>query len=197
MARILVFGGTFNPPTLAHQQIIARCLQLPGFDRLWVMPSNDRTDKQSEATAAQRLAMLHRVRQAFFQNEPRLRISEFEVNLNAVTRTSQTVAALHQAYPHDEFWFVFGSDSYHDMPNWTDGRRLQANLNLVIVSRGGRLPARRGIIVITLPDHRQISSNQLRQVAGQGGDISALVSPPVKTYIETHRLYRVVPTQAT
>ena len=57
-SKVVVFGGSFSPPTLAHTEIIARCLAVPGVDEVWLVPSGSRTDKNIAVTAADQLAML-------------------------------------------------------------------------------------------------------------------------------------------
>ncbi|HSX33478.1 MAG TPA: nicotinate-nicotinamide nucleotide adenylyltransferase [Candidatus Saccharimonadales bacterium] len=192
MARILVFGGSFSPPTLAHEAIIGGCLALPGFAELWVMPSADRTDKQIGVSGQHRLAMLEAVQREIFHSDPRLRISDFELQLPAPSATARTVAALETTYPAHEFWFVFGTDSYYDMPHWPDGARLQATLKLVIINRGTEpLPSRPGIRPLRINGMTAISSTQTRQVLQAGADSDTLLSQPVQAYIHAHQLYHV------
>jgi nicotinic acid mononucleotide adenylyltransferase len=56
--KILLFGGSFSPPTLAHEAIIAACLDMKDFDEVWVMPSGDRADKVIAIQDEDRLKML-------------------------------------------------------------------------------------------------------------------------------------------
>lgn len=73
MKEIAVFGGTFNPPTLAHQEIIEACLQHPTFDEVWVMPSGERADKDITVEAEDRIAMLEAVKSDVFAGDERLK----------------------------------------------------------------------------------------------------------------------------
>ncbi len=190
MARILIFGGSFSPPTLAHEEIIRQCLALPDFSAVWVMPSGDRADKRIGVSVALRLEMLKIVQNAAFPNETRLLISDFELQLPTPSETARTAKALTAAYPEDEFWFVFGTDSYQDMPNWPDGARLQATLNMVVFGRGGAQPALRpGVIFLPLTGYHHISSSQTREAAKLAKGTAGLVSAAIQDYIGAHKLY--------
>src|SRR6185369_6587064 len=100
--RIILYGGSFNPPTIAHEAILQACLALPGFDEVWVMPSRTREDKEITVSDANRLQMLSILQQYAFTGESRLKISDFELKLPAPTRTARTLPALAAAYPGTE-----------------------------------------------------------------------------------------------
>jgi nicotinic acid mononucleotide adenylyltransferase len=44
----IIYGGAFNPPTLAHKAILEACAKVAKRHNgeVWVMPSGDRTDKE-------------------------------------------------------------------------------------------------------------------------------------------------------
>src|SRR5688500_12607443 len=96
---ILVFGGSFSPPTLAHEEILRRCLSLPQFDEVWAMPSGDRLDKTIPAEDEDRLAMLEIVKTERFANNPRLHVSAFELELPQPTNTFDTLHWLRAQFP--------------------------------------------------------------------------------------------------
>src|SRR5215813_4590567 len=96
---ILVFGGAFNPPTLAHEAIIRECLALPQFDEVWLMPSGDRLDKQISSSDHDRRHMIRLVHQHAIAQHPRLRVSDFELRRSPPTQTYETVYALQQRHP--------------------------------------------------------------------------------------------------
>jgi nicotinate-nucleotide adenylyltransferase len=154
------------------------------------MPSGERTDKHHDSDSQTRLEMLKLVKHQVFKNNPRLRITDFELRLPTPTQTSRTIGALICQYPSVDFWYVFGVDSYNSMPTWEDGDRLQAELNMVIIKRGdGKLPERNGIRTIETKASSDISSTAVRESAKAGRSLDGLVSPAIKRYIEKHRLY--------
>ena len=192
-AKILVFGGAFNPPTNAHAQIIQACLEAPEFSEVWVMPSGDRYDKQMATDDRHRLDMLRLIKRDQFGDNPRLKVTDFELELPRPSETIRTVGALALAHPDTDFWFVFGADSYASMPQWQGGLALQAELSVALLPRGDiELPPENEQIV-HLPDiatdTAAVSSTQVREALSIGNDIRHFVCNAVHEYIQQRALY--------
>ena len=180
--QILIFGGGFSPPTLAHEAIVRVCLALPEFDEVWTMPSGDRLDKQVAFRDAARMDMLRLARAASFANDPRLVVSDFELKLPRPSQTYSTVEALREAFPHAEFTFVFGADSYESMPSWPRGAELQESLSMVVFGSARRnLPA--NVRYIQIIEYADISSTQARAALAKGKSLAGMVSPAIADYL--------------
>jgi len=100
---IAVFGGTFDPPTRAHEAIIESCLQRQDIDEVWLLPSGQRTDKNGMTSDDVRLAMLQHLQERVFLNDQRVVVSDFELQLPRPTQTWITAQALSDAYPSLHF----------------------------------------------------------------------------------------------
>ncbi len=192
-SKIVIFGGAFNPPTLAHESIIAALLARREFDEVWVLVSGDRLDKHIGISDKIRLEMLELVKATGFKNDPRLIISDFELRLPRPTKTYQTVQALEKTYPEKEFWFSFGADSYASILEWPHGAQLREMLTrLVLVSRSDQAVPVTGGNVIRLRivgDFKDVSSSEVRKLAASGLSIKDIVSEPVADFIRQNRLY--------
>lgn len=191
---IIIFGGSFNPPTLAHQAIMKKCLEQPGYDEVWVMPSGDRIDKEITASDAERLAMLHQVKGEVFAGNERLHVSDFELNLSRPTQTIRTLGALATAYPDVHFWFVYGADSYASMATWQSGDRLQREMSCLLMARAGyRLPPET-MRVRHLPAMEDclvgMSSTVVRERLARREAVKDLVCRSVMSYIQERKLYQ-------
>lgn len=182
--KILLFGGSFSPPTLAHEAIIAQCLRLPQFDELWIMPSGDRPDKTIAMSDQDRLRMLELVKSTSFAGDSRLQVTDFELRLPRPTATYITWQALSAAFPDVQFWFVFGMDAYQSMPSWPHGKTLRENLPMIVV---GSPPAPRTsdtLLYIKLDNaYDDISSTAARQALANGQSLAGLVSDPVRRFL--------------
>jgi nicotinate-nucleotide adenylyltransferase len=190
--QIIIFGGSFNPPTHAHEAIIAACLGLPQFDEVWVMPSGDRADKTIVTSDEHRLAMLDIVKKEVFANNPRLVISRFELGLPRPTRLHRTVHALAKAYPNTTFWFAFGGDAYTNMRSWYKADEFIDSLDVIVFTDRTVTETATGRTIklqIAKP-FQQISSTQVRQAVAQGENAKNWLSPAIATYINRHNLYR-------
>jgi nicotinate-nucleotide adenylyltransferase len=173
MKTILVFGGSFNPPTLAHESIITDCLKMPQFNEVWVLPSRDRLDKTIGVSQSDRLSMLHKIKKDNFNNNKRLKISTFEFELDSPTKTYKTVAALQLKYPKTDFWFAFGEDSYKNIASWEHGTHLKKTLKVILFKR----------------ESTGHSSTKVRQSIAQGKSIAGQVSTVVADFIKKWGLY--------
>ena len=198
MKEIAVFGGTFDPPTKAHEGIMAACLARDDIDELWVMPSGKRPDKPDMRSDAERLEMLQLVRETTFQGDERLIVTDFEQRLPQPTRTCRTVKALETAQPDDNFWYVFGADAYHDMPAWERGQELRRGIGMLIIEREGyELPAENDRIKHLQPEavDPAMSSTRLREACGEAvdrsevTDLSRYISSGVAQFIVDRQLY--------
>lgn len=188
----IIFGGSFNPPTLAHEAIIAACLELPQFkhDEIWVMPSGDRFDKSIAISDENRLDMLELIKHEKFNDNPRLQISDFELHLTRPTQTYQTVKELTENYKNRNFWFVLGADAYLSMPAWDHGDELMKSLHMILFARGEN-PNMHGdnIINLEIADLAIISSTLAREAIQNSRSTVDLISRPIDDYIKEHELY--------
>lgn len=186
---IAIFGGTFDPPTKAHEAIMAGLLDQPDIEQVWVMPSGVRDDKQGMGSDAVRMEMLQLIQRERFAANPRLVVSDFELELPRPTRTYQTVDALQANHPNDHFWFVFGADSIETMHAWMHGERLQKCLGMIAIPRAGHeLPAPAPNIRY-LDVQLGISSSQVRAAVEAGEPIAPMVSPAIEAFVRMAGLY--------
>lgn len=189
MSEIVIFGGTFDPPTLAHEAIISSCLDRPDMDEVWVMPSGSRADKPSMLSDCVRLEMLDEMHAESFDLHERLVITEFEMKLPRPTQTADTVEALNRDCPEDNFWFVFGADSYKDMPAWKAGEELRRDLNMLIVPRAGIDMPPEGGNIRHLKVDQPISSTIVREAILANKPIDGFVSSAIARYLEVNHCY--------
>lgn len=191
MAQIAVFGGSFNPPTGAHEAIVSACLDVKHIDEVWVMPSGDRLDKQFTTTDSDRVSMLEHMRKEVFSDDRRLHISRFELDLPRPSQTWRTYKELTKHFPEHTFHFVFGTDSYASMPGWKEGDCLRREMPMLIIERPGTpyvpAPNVRRLDVVNAP---VISSTMIREAVAAGLPWRHQVSAGVARYILENSLYR-------
>lgn len=194
LKEVAVFGGSFDPPTIVHQQIVRTLLDDPSFEEVWVMPSGERKDKPHTTGLVRRMAMLATMCSDQFADEPRLQISDFEANLPQPTETCNTVRALEHTYPNVRFWFVYGADSVGTMHTWREGDRLLRELPMIIVPRHGYEVPSAARHIQELPDldifEQGISSTEVRRRVSKGVPLDGLVSNGIARFIVRRRLYQ-------
>ncbi len=188
-SEIIIYGGAFNPPTVAHALAIASLTQSFPDKPIWVMPSGERNDKPELIGEQHRLAMLGimAVEQGW---RDKVVISDFELRLPRPSNTYDTVQALRQAGV-EKVGFVVGVDSINTALDWEYGEALLRELHWILIERPGYelsvVPT--SFEYVALPN-LDVSSTEVRRRLGDGLTIGGLVVPAVEEYIAVNELYK-------
>jgi len=188
-----LFGGSFNPPHVAHLIVAEVARDQFGFDQIWWIPNATPPHKPDEELAG----VDHRVemtRRAVVDN-PGFRLCNIEVERSGVSYTVETVRTLQEQYPDTDFGLLIGSDSLDHFAEWHRPDEIAERVPLVVYKRPG--------VIDTVPEPRfasqvrfvaapvmEVSGTEIRSRCRAGRSIRYLVPEPVRTYIEEHGLYR-------
>jgi nicotinate-nucleotide adenylyltransferase len=114
--KIGVFGGTFDPPHIAHLILASECgFQLELERVLWVLtPYSPHKQGVSSTPTSERLKLV----QAGIAGNPHFVLSRVEVELPPPQYTSVTMQVLAGFHPHDQLVYLMGGDSLRDLPTW-------------------------------------------------------------------------------
>jgi len=58
---IALYGGSFDPPHIAHLRLIRRLITLTDIDEVWLMPCGDREDKKLIMSKDQRFNLMKKL----------------------------------------------------------------------------------------------------------------------------------------
>ncbi len=193
-----LFGGSFDPPHLAHRALASAALAELALDQLVWLPAHQSPHKRGlePAPGADRLAMLRLVT----ESEPRFSIDARELARGGPSYTVDTLRELRAEQPGTRWWLVIGQDQYAKFDGWHDWREILALAGLAVAARDGdpvrAAPGLAGVAhdlrIVELPPLPH-SATAARQRAASGRDITTLVGAPVARYIADHHLYRVAP----
>lgn len=134
MARIGIYGGSFNPPHLGHIRGAGYAKKALKLDRLILIPAGIPPHKQTpqnSAAAEQRLEMT-RIAAA----GEGLEVSDMELRRGGVSYTYETVEALRAMHPGDELVLLMGTDMYLSFPKWREPQRILNCASLGVLYRG-------------------------------------------------------------
>ncbi|MFL5305721.1 MAG: nicotinate (nicotinamide) nucleotide adenylyltransferase [Polyangia bacterium] len=182
--RVAIFGGSFNPPHVAHQMAALYVLETAPVDELWLVPAVRHAFGKTLAPFADRLAMCEAAAAAL---GPRVRVSAIERDLGEESRTLRTIRRLQQDHPGTTFSLVIGADLLAEVPSWLGGAELQRTVPFIVVGRAGFASPDAQVAPVALP---AVSSRQVRAALAAGGDVRGLVPRAVLDYISTHNLYK-------
>lgn len=106
----ILYGGSFNPPTIAHVSIIQFLLTEFKNANIIILPTNNNYKEQHNIDFNHRLRMLEIITEQI--NNKRLIISNYELTLDKYYGTYYTLK--HFMHPY----FVIGSDQLDKIDQW-------------------------------------------------------------------------------
>ena len=179
---VAVFGGSFDPPHVAHVLGVVYVLATCGVDEVLVVPCLRHPFAKELAPFARRFAMCELAMGWL----PRTRISRVEEHLGGESHTLRTIERLRAQSPGTSFRLIVGADVLLDASRWKEFDRLRELAPLIVLGRAG-VTADQAPPPI-LPD---ISSSAIRTAvrAGRRSSVQGLVPREVLDYIEQHGLY--------
>lgn len=185
--KIGLFGGTFNPPHLAHLMManeVAATLQL---DEVRFMPNAvpPHKVKAGDATAAQRLEM---TRLAISDNIL-FTLEPFEIERGGVSYTYDTMKLLTAREPDVQFYFIIGGDSMDDLHTWYHIDELVQLVRFVGVARPGHASATDYPVEVVEAPLIDLSSTLIRQRLKANDTVRYLLPDKVAQYIREEGLY--------
>lgn len=191
-----IFGGSFDPPHVGHLRLAESAFASLGLDRLIVIPAYVSPEKTGPAAAEHRLAMCRLTFGGFFT------VSDIEMRRGGRSYTFDTVTALGEQYPEDEFFLIVGADQLLNFDTWYRYEDVLKRVTLCAAVReknGCREAldafARKklspsGRAVTFSHDPVEISSTEIRRRVREGADVSAWLTEETAQYIRTKGLYR-------
>ncbi|HKP72458.1 MAG TPA: nicotinate-nucleotide adenylyltransferase [Pyrinomonadaceae bacterium] len=134
IARIALYGGTFDPVHDGHISVARALLKLFALDEVLFIPAHVAPHKRNVQTASpfHRHAMLALAT----QSEPRFRVSTVELDEPQKPYTVETIARLRDELGA-QLLFVMGADSWEEITTWREWERLLAMTAHVVVTRPG------------------------------------------------------------
>ena len=190
--RIGIFGGSFDPIHIGHAIIAHHIISCGAVDRLWMMvsPLNPlKAGKEQQVADTDRLRMVEMVTRPMEGVET----SAFEFTMPRPSYTIDTLNALQEKFPDDEFYLLTGADNWQIFHKWRNSEEILAKYHLLIYPRLG--------YEVSIPDELkdrvtlvdapiiELSSTQVRERLANGQSVRYYVPDEVLGYIERKHLY--------
>ena len=187
MSEVAFFGGSFNPPHVAHVLAAAYVRTVLGFPRVLVVPVFAHAFDKPLAPFE------HRVRMCELGLSPihGVEVSRVEEELGAPSLTLRTLEKIRSEHPEWRLRLVIGADVLFETPKWHGFARIAELAPPLVLGRVGV-----GHPDAPLPVLPDVSSTAVRRLLGRRADpeckkeLAALVPRAVLEYIERSGLYR-------
>lgn len=199
--KIILFGGSFNPPHLGHQQMVEAVLAANLADEVWYLPVGIHDFGKHIAPAQDRLAMLELLLpEAGSALAKRVRIEDCELRRSGVSHSADTLDYLAARYPQHQFSFLMGSDNLAKFHLWQDrqGRDFHYLLSrypVLVYPRTGFPfePLYENMLALIDLPAVDISSTQVREAMQKNDasdtDLVQLLDQKIIKYIRERQLY--------
>ena len=194
--KVLVFGGSFDPPHKSHIQMLKSALKRLKPERAYVVPTFETPLKDTAAGRAEdRLKMTRlAVREGLTKRErARVEVSTFELDRGRMTFTFETLRYFARKHLDAGLFFLLGSDTALHFRKWKRTSEIRSMCRFIIGRRPHAPLSRSGL---GLPQYEMlpgifpdVSSTQVRARLLAGENVSAWVPTAVHKMISRSGLY--------
>lgn len=177
--KLVVLGGSFNPPTLAHKTLLETVMNRINADNGIYVPSSEfyvnrkceRNHTPFKFTQNERLNML---KSLCIQDVTSVSTCEYDDTTKG--RTHTTLLQLQKEYPKHSIYFIMGSDKLTIFPKWKLSNMLD-QFRIIIIPREDDNPAQliasniklaahweSFLIMDKIKDHSEVSSSKVQML---------------------------------
>ena len=174
-----LFGGSFDPPHLAHVLVGTYVLSSTHVDRVIVIPTYVHPFSKNLAPYEHRLRMC----ELAFSDLKRVSVSDVEGILGGESKTLRTIEHLAREMPDKNMKLIIGSDLVEETKRWHRFEKIKVMAPPLVIPRASTdIHSPLGI--------PPISSTEVRQRMQTGKDMTGWLPETVTEYIQRHELYK-------
>ena len=199
MARIGIYGGSFNPPHLGHTLAAKEFQRVLKLDTLLLIPAAEPPHKALAQDSPDAQTRLELVRLAA-KDLPFAQVDETELLREGPNYTVDTLRALRVRYPEDELFLCMGTDMFESFSSWKQPEQIVSMAKVAMAHRVDADHEKLSIIAAEFEknygqmpifienDFVNISSTHVRRLLILGG-AEEFVAPEVLEKINAEGLY--------
>jgi len=157
---IAIFGGSFDPPHIAHEQIVKKILQRDDIDKLYVVPTYLSPFKDKyHLEPKERFELLKEL----FKECNKVIVTDFEIIQNRAVPTIETVQHFMQLNSPTKIYLIIGADNLQSIHLWKNFEDLKKSVQFIVAQREGYEVKNDIIQFNTINMDIDISSSHLRE----------------------------------
>ncbi len=167
---IAVYGGSFNPPHVAHALVAAWVLWTHRADRVWLVPTFQHAFDKSLAPFEERCALCEAM---VSDLDLPVEVLDVERELPVPRYTIDTLRTLARRHPTARLRLLVGADAVAQSVDWKSWDAIVAEFEPIVVGRPGFQE------VPDAPVFPDVSSTELRDRLAAGQSVDHLVTASV------------------
>ena len=193
---IAIFGGSFNPPTIAHINLAKQILdKMKNIEKIIFVPVSTKYNKQGLAPDEDRLELLKTIG----QDHPNMEVSSLELNSPRQLYTIETLKIMQKQNPDKTIYFIVGTDNLKELETWHAANEILQQFKIIVLERDNDIMEKIISNSLFLKQYREsfiklnfnkikLSSSYIRQKVQMGEEIKELV--PEKIYKDILKIYK-------
>lgn len=194
---IAVFGGAFNPPTVAHINLAKQVLEeMNEIEKVIFVPVSTKYNKKGLASDDDRFNML----KSICNSQENLEVSDLELKSKRQLYTIETLRIIEEQNPGKEIYFIIGTDNLKELETWYKPDELLKNFKIIVLDRGEDntdeiiekseflKKYKSSFIKLKNIKKMNISSSYIREQLKLGNNVQDLVPEEIRTEVE--RIYK-------
>jgi len=184
-----IFGGTFDPPHMAHLIAAEQAAEAFDLDELLWVPAHIPPHKTDEIASVE-----HRFSMTILatSGNPKFTVTRMEMDRPPPSYSIETLREVKKKYRGASIYFFIGWDQFASFETWREYETILLECHVVVMVRPGadltNSTLNDRVRLFSIPQ-LEISSTNIRERARVGKSIRYLVPDAVRDYIEEHRLY--------
>lgn len=188
-----IFSGSFNPIHVGHLILANYIVEYTDIDEVWLLVSPQNPWKVGDENLLDENIRLEMTKRAV-EKYPKLKVSDFEFSLPRPSYTINTLDALHEKYPDDDFSLIIGADNWSAFENWKNYDRIIKEYSVKIYPRlGHRISVstklKKTVEALDSPII-EVSSSFIREAISSDKDVRAFLPNEVYSFIKERELYK-------
>lgn len=129
---IAIFGGSFNPPTIAHINLSKEILkQIDNVEKIIFVPVSTRYNKEGLVPDMVRLELLKKI----CYNEKKMEVSSLEIDSSRQLYTIETLEIFQKENPNYDIYFVLGTDNLKELETWHKPNEILKRFKIIVLER--------------------------------------------------------------
>ena len=198
MGVTLFFGGTFNPPHIAHRKMLETVASHIEIERVLVAPTNIPPHKEVPGMFAKKEQRLHMCR-LLCDGVQKAQVSDIEFRREGKSYSFYTLSELKEEY--GSVAMLIGGDMVTSFTTWFNYKELLKIADFYAVRRKGvdndefdkcieNLRLEGGAFKVIEVDFPEVSSTEIRDAVSSGQNAERLIPKNILEYITNNGLYQ-------
>ncbi len=139
--RIVVMGGSYNPPTVAHLKLMVAAVEaVDACQGIFVPTAHEYVARKMKKQRCPQAVLSESIRvamlQSFCEKDPRLSVSQIQMVKTERGYDYEMLEEIQTDYPDAKIYFVTGSDKLYVLPRWHRVDELLGKFRILVAKRG-------------------------------------------------------------